>query len=135
MTDTQKKRGPKPKASRLKAFRLFVMEGMTYAAAGRVMGISRQRVQQLIRPDAAIFNLIRERAKDACEGCRMRLRVGEGHIHHKKKTCTRIDRFNKPRNLLYLCRSCHRNAHHEMKREAWRRKNRRRKHPLVEVFE
>jgi len=128
-----KKRGPKPGVEKQEAFRLFVIEGMSYAAAGRALGVSRQRVQQLVRPDAATFDLVRERANSMCESCQLLLGTGEGHIHHKKKTCTQLETFNNPKNLMYLCRSCHRNAHVKMDWDAWWKKNKCRRSP-VPVF-
>jgi len=123
MKQEPKKRGPKPVVQREEAFRLFVLEGMTYAAAGRALGISRQRVQQLVRPDAATFNLVRERAGNKCETCGLLLGTGEGHVHHKKKKGKEIDTFNEPKNLVYLCRSCHRNCHSyvtDWSKKVWR---------------
>lgn len=100
----------KEKKNKRRAFDLR-MDGMTYAAIGLKLGISRQRVQQLLRPPVQIYNTVRSRAKNRCEECNILLRVGDGHVHHRNTTGSGPDEFNCVGNLQYLCRSCHRRMH------------------------
>lgn len=86
-------------------FKLFA-EGHTYAYIAKVVGVSRQRVQQLIKPPIRILNLLRKRSHNKCEHCELPLRLGDGHVHH----LTGHADFNRLANLEYLCRSCHRKA-------------------------
>ena len=83
--------------------------GMSYSAIGRRFGISPQRVQQLVRPPVQVVNMLRARAKNRCEWCEIPLR--SGHVHHVVK----VGHFTKDRSsldkLLYLCATCHREAH------------------------
>lgn len=57
------------------------LTGMPYRKIGKELGISGQRVQQILRPDPGVSQVIRERAQEACESCHKM--VGRsGHIHH-----------------------------------------------------
>src|ERR1700757_1222375 len=77
------------------------LSGLTYAAIGKQLGLSRQRVQQMLRPPKAIYELIRERARYRCEKCGLKTR--SGHVHHQKLT----EDWNDIPNLRYLCLKCH----------------------------
>ncbi len=97
-----------PATIRDRAFGLFV-QGKTYAAIAIELGVSRQRVQQIVRPPRQIYDAVCRRAGGACEDCGIEL--ADGHVHHIE-TCGRTtDDFNLPENLRYLCPSCHRQAH------------------------
>ena len=43
--------------------------GMTYAAIAEKVGVSRQRIQQIVRPSAPIYRKLQQRAKGKCENC------------------------------------------------------------------
>ena len=84
------------------------LQGQTYRAIGKLAGISRQRVQQLLAPPRAIREIVVKRVNGLCQRCQ--LYVGKsGHVHHKGST-TEED-FNDLDNLELLCPSCHRNEH------------------------
>ncbi len=83
------------------------MRGLTYSEIGSSLGLSRQRVQQLVRPPAAIYRFVHARAHGRCETCHVHTR--SGHVHHKSLNDT--DNYNDVDNLAYLCVSCHRIAH------------------------
>ena len=89
-------------------------KGLTYSDIARSLGVSRQRVQQLVRPPEPLYSLILRRAKNKCEECSLPLSRGSGHIHH----ISGLDfDFNNEANLLYLCPSCHMKAHKPRKVE------------------
>ena len=86
------------------------LDGLTYAAIGRRLGLSRQRIQQLLRPPANVYDIMRRRAANHCESCGVV--IYQGHAHHKQNQGLLVaDDFNDLKNLLYLCLSCHRLAH------------------------
>jgi hypothetical protein len=98
-------------------FDLFA-KGLTYAAIAGKTGISRQRVQQITRPPIKILLSLKKRAKGRCEDCGIEL-LSSGHAHH----ISRCGDFNDLRNLEHLCRSCHRQAHSNGRRDNVRRYN------------
>jgi len=76
--------------------------GLSYEQIGESLGISRQRVQQLVSPPAAVRELIVKRAKGKCQKCG--IFVGKsGHIHHIGAE----EDYNDIDNLQLLCLSCH----------------------------
>ena len=84
------------------------LEGHTYAAIGEKLGVSRQRIQQMIAPPQAVRLYIIERANQRCQVCS--IRVGSrGHVHHTGSTT--VEDFNDIDNLVLLCPSCHRKVH------------------------
>lgn len=86
------------------------LKGLTYAEIGRELGISRQRVQQITRPPAQVYDFVKRRAESKCEDCKVPL--GSGHIHHKH--VTPLFNYNDIENLEYLCISCHRERHRKV---------------------
>lgn len=83
------------------------LEGMTYSAISKKLGISRQRVEQIASPPTDILAALRERAGGRCEICG--LYIGKaGHAHHKGKDSETYEDINE---LQYLCISCHRRCH------------------------
>ena len=86
------------------------LDGFTYAAIGKKMELSRQRIQQLLRPPADTYNAMSRRAANHCEACGVLVR--QGHAHHRQnRGLLMADDFNDLKNLSYLCLSCHRSAH------------------------
>ncbi|KKN34504.1 hypothetical protein LCGC14_0792990 [marine sediment metagenome] len=86
----------------------FRLSGMTYAQIGKELGISRQRVQQLVSPPKAVRDLVVSRANGECERCS--IRVGRsGQVHHSN--ASNGDTFNEIENLQLLCIPCHLIAH------------------------
>lgn len=83
------------------------LQGLSYTAIGVQVGLSRQRIQQLLRPPTAIYNLIKQQARGHCAVCDIQVR--SGHVHHQDST--NGDTYNVLENLIYLCPSCHKQAH------------------------
>lgn len=79
--------------------------GLSYTKIAEIEAITRQRVQQLVKPPVNIINLIRERAACLCETCHA---ATGSHLHHKSWV---KDTYNNPENLLLLCRECHQHLH------------------------
>ena len=74
------------------------LSGLTYAQIGETAGVSRQRVQQLLRPPAAVRDEVVERFQGRCATCT--ILVGQsGQVH--------LGRWNDIGNLELLCVSCH----------------------------
>lgn len=83
------------------------LAGLTYAQIGLKIGLSRQRVQQIISPPPYIRRIVVNRAEGRCETCGIKVN-GSGHVHHK--SCAGED-YNDVDNLQLLCVSCHMKAH------------------------
>lgn len=98
------------KATNAQIFVLF-LKGFTYAEIGRRVGLSPQRIQQICRPPVGIFNMVRDKARSACQNCKMRVRAGEGHIHNVECFTGVPDTFSHVDKLIYLCRPCHATVH------------------------
>lgn len=85
----------------------YRLSGMTYEAIGKELGVSRQRVQQIISPPEHIRNTIVQRANGKCQRCGV-IVDGSGHVHHIGNIS---ENYNDDENLELLCISCHRIAH------------------------
>lgn len=85
--------------------------GFTYAKIAEELGISKQRAHQLLRPPQETINTVIGEAEEACEGCAFHLGLS-GHVHHRRQVGLTRDEYESARNLVYLCASCHRFAHH-----------------------
>lgn len=96
----------KQTARKAEAIRLR-LQGLTYAEIGKVLGVSRQRAQQLVRPPAAVYRAVRAKTKGACADCGLKTKTG--HVHHNDLVSE--DDFNDFPNLVYLCVSCHTRRH------------------------
>ena len=82
-------------------------EGYTYAEIGSVLGISRQRVQQIVAPSKAMRRRIIAKYWGRCAECNCRV-GGSGDLHHDVNDETV---WNHEENLWLLCRSCHKHCH------------------------
>lgn len=84
------------------------LDGMTYEAIGKEIGLSRQRVQQIISPGKYIRNWVISQAQGKCQKCG--ILVGRaGHVHHIGNS---EENYNCIDNLQLLCLHCHHAAHH-----------------------
>lgn len=92
----------------LQAQELF-LAGRSYREIGEALGVSRQYAQQLVRPPAIVYNLVKRLAAGCCQRCGIAVR--SGHVHHVGTTNRTLDNFNDLDNLKYLCPSCHRAEH------------------------
>jgi hypothetical protein len=81
------------------------LKGLTYAEIGSLLGVSRQRAQQLVKPPQHIYDEIRALAKSRCADCGVL--INNGQLHHTKSDPTVLEGFNDPANLVYLCIACH----------------------------
>jgi Homeodomain-like domain-containing protein/HNH endonuclease len=84
-------------------------QGMTYQAIADKVGVSRQRIQQIVRPPIQIVNMLKKRANGRCENCGIVPR--NAHVHHTEKIAALPKTLDSIEFLLYLCPSCHRRAH------------------------
>jgi hypothetical protein len=82
-------------------------QGMSYSGIARLVGLSRQRVHQMVRPDATVCAQVMERAKGKCEDCGVVMR--SGHFHHMESNPQAA--VDGPSNIRYLCPGCHRKRH------------------------
>lgn len=85
----------------VQAIRKLFADGASYGVIGRQFGVSRQRVQQIVRPSKDLYDAVKSRANGMCEVCG--IKVSHGHVHH----CDR-QQENRHETLQYLCPSCHR---------------------------
>jgi len=83
------------------------LKGMTYQAIANEVGVSRQRIQQLLSPPEAVRVYVVNKYHGCCKECG--LLVGNtGHIHHIGGN---EENYNDIENLELLCMSCHRVKH------------------------
>ena len=87
------------------------LEGFTYQRIGEELGLSHQRIQQLLQAPKEIRHLIIDRAGNACQTCGINLSKGRGHVHHRLAKGLQADDWNDLDNLVYICLSCHRYDH------------------------
>ncbi len=85
----------------------YRLQGHTYAYIAKIMGISRQRVYQLLEPPKEVIDLIQG---DVCEDCGINLENKKVNIHHVSLECP-PDKYQEASNLRLLCVSCHLKAH------------------------
>jgi len=83
------------------------LDGMTYRQIGDKFGVSRQRVQDLLAPPAAIRRLVIKRDEGKCQECGILTGAG-GDIHHDNGNG---EDYNNIEKLRLLCHSCHRRIH------------------------
>ena len=95
---------------------LLRLTGETYQSIAEKLGVSRQRVQEMVVAPKAIARIVRDRANDACQGCGITVPKG-GHVHHRGAAAL-IEEYNDLKNLEYLCASCHRRTHAKQLQDA-----------------
>lgn len=104
------RRGPKPSNEFREPALRMRLEGQTFKAISEQLGISRQRVQQLLSPPRDVRDRIVIAAQGHCATCN--LFVGSsGHVHHQQARGLDQEDYNDYPNLVLLCSSCHRRAH------------------------
>jgi uncharacterized protein YlaI len=87
---------------RLSLIVTMLIGGKTYGEISKAFDITRQRVQQIVKPNKETLKCLKERAGNKCEYCGDPLLCGQAH--HIKWIA---DGFNELANLKYLCTSCH----------------------------
>jgi len=88
------------------AAHLLKLKGLTYAEIGKMLKVSRQRAQQLVRPPEEIYKLVQAIAESKCQRCNIPIR--SGHVHHKSYNDGSYSDLDE---LVYLCVSCHAACH------------------------
>lgn len=84
------------------------LEGRTYQYIADKVGVSRQRIQQLLSPPKAIRDYVVRKYDGYCSKCG--IYVGSsGHIHHEGANGE--EDYNDIENLQLLCIACHRGKH------------------------
>ena len=92
------------------------LAGLSFAEIARKVGVSRQRVQQILAPPKPVRDEVIARAEGRCESCGVE--VGKsGHVHHGAAEHRDGDWYNQIERLQLLCVGCHRNAHSLFKTE------------------
>ena len=87
------------------------LSGLSYQQIGTQLGISRQRVQQLVSPPPSVRRYVVHRAEGRCQQCSVMVGTS-GHVHHRDSRGTTENNFNDLSNLQLLCITCHRTAHY-----------------------
>ena len=61
------------------------LEGLTLGEIGSKLGVTRQRVHQILQPPRHIFNAIMARTRGRCECCGIRARPVHIHAHEAER--------------------------------------------------
>lgn len=85
------------------------LRGLAYGAIALELGVSRQRIHQIIAPPREIREGAIKRFAGKCAACGAT--VGQrGHVHHEGRD-NKPENYNKPENLELLCIGCHLRRH------------------------
>jgi len=103
-------RGPKRDEGRYQRVSRMYLDGATYAAIAQSEGISRQRIQEILRPPVGVRMAISGRYDGRCADCGIAVTGRQAHIHHRTLTES-AEAWNDIDNLMLLCQSCHRRRH------------------------
>ena len=88
------------------------LQGLSYSAIARELGLSVQRCAQLLKPPPKIHLLVEDRDQRQCRVCGISVaKSGTNAVHHIDAVGMTIDTYNDPNNLALLCLSCHSKAH------------------------
>jgi len=82
------------------------LQGNTFTRVAQAMGVSRQRVQQLLCPPPLLRQVVYTLARGKCQECG--ILVGRNGHYHSEPSGD-YDDFTKP--LKLLCLTCHRPKH------------------------
>ncbi len=105
------------------------LDGQTYRQIGTALGVSRQRIQQILSPPTAVRNMVVERAGGLCQDCGVGVGYS-GHVHHKYGA---EENYNDLFNLQLLCLSCHRKAHPSLRTNTLESRRKLRRATMPEV--
>jgi len=89
----------------------LILEGLTMGEISQRLGITRQGVQWLLKPPAAITQEVMARTRGLCERCGILARPA--HIHGSMER--ELNRYKGEGPLMLLCMSCARMAHQKRK--------------------
>ena len=84
------------------------LEGMTYQAIATEVGVSRQRIQQLLSPPTSIREFVVNKFSGRCNRCGIIVGLS-GHVHHKGDL--NEENYSDINSLELLCLGCHRKTH------------------------
>jgi hypothetical protein len=84
-------------------------QGASYQDIGDAAGLSRQRIQQILQPPAAIRQHVLRQAGERCQRCSVA--SPSLHIHHRGSVGMTPDLYEDVANLEALCLVCHLHAH------------------------
>jgi hypothetical protein len=85
----------------------YKLNGMSYLQIANIYNVSRQRIQQIIKPCTSVKIKLIARANGKCENCHQPFKEMP-HIHH---VGIDVETYNDIESLKYLCISCHRKTH------------------------
>jgi hypothetical protein len=98
------------------------LEGVPYRKIGAALGVSGQRIQQMLAPATDTEDAVIARAGGRCEDCQ-KPAGRSGHVHHKQAKGLTAEAYLADENLMLLCGSCHQKAHGDpVKKERRRRR-------------
>ena len=86
------------------------LAGLSFAEISRRVGVSRQRVQQILAPPKPIRDQVIARAEGRCQECGIEVGAS-GHVHHGSPEHRDGDWYNQIERLILLCVSCHKRVH------------------------
>jgi len=86
--------------NREQVIKLF-RQGMSYAEVGRRVGLSRQRVMQIVKPPTSIYEHMKRKARGICANCEVI--APSGRISGYREGTLEVSKYK------YLCASCYRN--------------------------
>ena len=98
--------------SRLLALQ-FILEGLTLGEIGQRLGVTRQRVHQLLKPPPAIVQEVMARTRGICESCGI---IARPYHVHTRDLEREINDYEGEGALRLLCLPCARQAHQGKKR-------------------
>ena len=84
------------------------LEGLTLGEIGSKLGVTRQRVHQILQPPRSIFNAIMARTRGQCEHCGIRARPVHIHAHEVERE---VNEYEGEGALTLLCLPCARRVH------------------------
>ena len=85
------------------------LAGLSDLAIAKRMGVSPQRIGQLLAPPLAIRRIVIERARGRCASCGGHVGLS-GRIHHRASRGMTCSQYNDLGNLVLLCPQCYRRA-------------------------
>jgi hypothetical protein len=88
----------------------YRLAGLSYQAIANKAGVSRQRIQQILRPPASVCQWVGKQANWCCQSCKINIGTS-GHVHHREHKGLEQEDYQDIQNLEYLCIVCHGIAH------------------------